>query len=45
MAYYYHNHKEEIDWHTVESRAWVEKMLKNIPLSSLQERLRAIRGE
>ena len=44
IAYYY-DHKKEIDRHTAESRAWVEKMRQNTPPSPLKERLRAIRGE
>ncbi|MDJ0747192.1 MAG: hypothetical protein QNJ32_28150 [Xenococcaceae cyanobacterium MO_167.B27] len=44
MAYYY-DYKKEIDRHTAESRAWVEEIMQNIPLSSLQERLKEIRGE
>lgn len=44
MAYYY-DHKEEIDRHTAEFRAWVEPMRQNSPPSLLQEKLKKIRGE
>jgi uncharacterized protein (DUF433 family) len=44
MAYYY-DHKENIDRHTAESRAFVEQMRQNSPPSPLQERLKEIRGE
>lgn len=44
MAYYY-DHKSEIDRQTAESRAWVEEMKRNTPVSPLKARLRAIRGE
>lgn len=44
IAYYY-DHREEIDRHTAETEAYVEKMKRNSPPSPLQEKLRAIRGE
>jgi uncharacterized protein (DUF433 family) len=44
MAYYY-DHREEIDRHTAESKAFVEQLRHNSSPSPLQEKLRAIRGE
>ncbi|WP_265578699.1 hypothetical protein [Planktothrix mougeotii] len=44
MTYYY-DHREEIDRRTAESRTLVEELKRNSPPSTLQEKLRAIRGE
>ena len=44
MTYYY-DRREEIDRHTAESRAIVEELKRNSPLSPLPEKLRLIRGE
>lgn len=41
MAYHY-DHKEEIDLHTAESRAWIEQMKQNSPPSPLLAKLNLI---
>ena len=42
---YYYDHQEEIERHTAESQAFVEKLKQKNTPSPLQEKLKRIRGE